>query len=345
MDGPSTQNVTQPAAPSELPIPAARPGLSSWRHLLLYLAIVVPPLVLGSILAHLGHSSSQSAAIEQLPAGTEAVVNWMFFGFIVFISWIMSRIEDRSVFDYGLRLSLSIAPRLIVGALWGVLSMSALIFLLWRMHYLITDGLLLHGFAALHEGLAWGFVFLGVGLAEEFLFRGYMQFILTVCLLQLVRRFAPRNRKPEATAFWIAAVLISFGFGLAHSNNPGESPLGLLCAGLAGLLFAFSLWRTGALWWAIGFHAAWDWAQSFLFGVADSGGVSAGRMLSSHPSGSAIMSGGLTGPEGSLMVLPVMLVIALIIVTTLPRHATRSTGLPWAITGDPVPSAVNSAEG
>jgi hypothetical protein len=313
--------------------------------MLLYLAIVLPPLLLVNILAHLGRSSSKPATIEQLPAGTEAVFQWMFFSFIVFISWVMSRIEDRSVFDYGLHLSRSIALRLIAGALWGVLSMSALIFLLWRTHFLIIDGLLLHGFAAVHEGLAWGFVFLGVGLAEEFLFRGYMQFILTVCLLQLVRHVAPRIRKPEATAFWIAAILISFGFGLAHSSNPGESPIGLLCAGLAGLLFAFSLWRTGALWWAIGFHAAWDWAQSFLFGVADSGGVSAGRLLSSHPSGSTVMSGGLTGPEGSLLVLPIMLLIALIIVTTLPRDATRSTGLPWGITADHMSPAVNSAEG
>ena len=72
-------------------------------------------------------------------------------------------------------------------------------------------------------------------------------------------------------------------------------------------MFAFSLWRTGSLWWAIGLHAAWDWAQSFLFGVADSGGISTHRLLSTHPVGPAWLSGGATGPEGSIFVLLVML--------------------------------------
>jgi uncharacterized protein len=31
-----------------------------------------------------------------------------------------------------------------------------------------------------------------------------------------------------------------------------------------GLLFCLSLRRTGSLWWAVGFHAAWDWGQTLL---------------------------------------------------------------------------------
>jgi len=40
--------------------------------------------------------------------------------------------------------------------------------------------------------------------------------------------------------------------------------IGLVAGGLVGLLFSYSLWRSGSLWWAIGAHASWDWAQSFL---------------------------------------------------------------------------------
>ena len=50
----------------------------------------------------------------------------------------------------------------------------------------------------------------------------------------------------------------------------------------------------------IGFHAVWDWSQSFLFGVADSGNISVGRLLSTHPTGKTIFSGGTDGPEGSI---------------------------------------------
>jgi uncharacterized protein len=200
-----------------------------------------------------------------------------------------------------------------------LLFQSLLVLTLWSTHHLAFDGVLLKPAPALMYGAVWVVAFLGVGFFEEFLFRGYLQFTLTRCLAGLVRYIAPGAPHAEAISFWTAALIISFGFGSLHGTNPGESPIGLLCAGAAGLLFAFTLWRTGSLWWAIGLHAAWDWAQSFLFGVADSGAVSADRLLSSHPAGSLLVSGGATGPEGSIFVLPVMALIALVAAFTLPR--------------------------
>ena len=119
-----------------------------------------------------------------------------------------------------------------------------------------------------------------------------------------------------ALGFWTAALVFSILFGLGHGKNPGESPIGLLSAGLAAMVFCLSLWRTGSLWWAIGFHASWDWAQSFLYGVADSGIMVQHHLLSTHPIGKPILSGGATGPEGSIFILAIMV---LIILFTLPR--------------------------
>ena len=84
------------------------------------------------------------------------------------------------------------------------------------------------------------------------------------------------------------------------------------------MVFCLSLWRTGSLWWAIGFHAAWDWAESFLYGVSDSGTVIQNHLLNTHPLGRPIYSGGLTGPEGSLLVLPILALTAAVILLTLP---------------------------
>jgi membrane protease YdiL (CAAX protease family) len=168
----------------------------------------------------------------------------------------------------------------------------------------LADARLLFGLAALRYAAVWLVGFLLVALFEEYLTRGYLQFTLTRGLVGIYRWL--RAPHAEAFAFWTAALLLSFAFGLSHTANPGESPIGLLSAGLIGLVFCLSLWRTGSLWWAIGFHAAWDWAQSFLFGVADSGGVVQGRLFATHPIGRAILSGGLTGPEGSLYILPIV---------------------------------------
>jgi hypothetical protein len=83
------------------------------------------------------------------------------------------------------------------------------------------------------------------------------------------------------------------------------------------MVFCFSLWRTGSLWWAIGFHAAWDWSQSFLYGVADSGLMIQHHLLATHPVGKPVLSGGATGPEGSIFILVVLGLASAIIVGTL----------------------------
>jgi CAAX protease family protein len=88
----------------------------------------------------------------------------------------------------------------------------------------------------------------------------------------------------------------------AHAQNGGETPLGLLAVGGFGLFFCYTLRVTGNLWLAVGFHASWDWAQSFFYGVPDSGVHTAGHFLNSVATGPAWLSGGSVGPEGSVLV-------------------------------------------
>ena len=157
-----------------------------------------------------------------------------------------------------------------------------------------------------------------VGFFEEYLTRGYLQYTLTRGLAGIYE-WAFKTPHSGALGFWTAAIILSTLFGLGHSKNPGESPIGLLSAGLSAMVFCLSLWRTGSLWWAIGFHAAWDWAQSFLYGVADSGLMAQHHLLATHPVGKPVFSGGTTGPEGSVFVLAILAVVVLIILFTLPR--------------------------
>lgn len=312
-----TQSVEAGATPSLLFGPQ---GLRPFWCLLLYLAILLTPVFLFVLAARLAKAAGAPvqmgapAVLSPIPAISMELFQ---LGMVLFATWIMARIEDRNITDYGLQWRHLSARRLVTGEFWGLLFMSLLIAILVGTHHLVFGGVLLRPLSAIAYGTCWAVNFLLVGLFEESLFRGYLQSVATRCVAGLVRKVMPHLRRPDAAGFWIAAVLISFGFGAVHQANPGESPIGLLCAGLAGLMFAFTLWRTGSLWWAIGFHAAWDWAQSYLFGVADSGTVSAGHLLGTHPTGSILLSGGSTGPEGSLFVLPVMLLIAIVIAVTL----------------------------
>lgn len=245
------------------------------------------------------------------------------------VTWIMSRIERRPYSVYGLSGQRRLAL-FVTGLVLGVICVSLLVLLLSRSGLLIFDARLLHGTAAFRSGALWLAAFFLVGLFEEYLTRGYLLFTLARGLTAIYRRIL-NTRHSAALGFWTAAVLLSFLFGLGHTRNPGESPIGLLSAGLASLVFCLSLWRTGSLWWAIGLHSAWDWSQTFLYGVADSGLMANSRLFATHPVGKPLLSGGATGPEGSIYMLLVLALLVVIILTLLPRSSTATPSATRAI--------------
>jgi hypothetical protein len=62
-------------------------------------------------------------------------------------------------------------------------------------------------------------------------------------------------------------------FGFIHTGNNGENWIGIFAAAFIGFVFCVSVRVTGSAWWAIGCHAAWDWAETYFYGTADSGNV------------------------------------------------------------------------
>jgi membrane protease YdiL (CAAX protease family) len=205
---------------------------------------------------------------------------------------VMARIERRAWGDYGLPLRQAFSKLFWVGAVWGFMGITLLLEILHGLHAFDFGRVVLHGMSVVRYAIFWGVVFLLVGLVEEFVFRGYT-------LFTLVRRLG----------FWPAAALLSIGFGAIHLNNQGEAWTGALAAGLIGFFFCFTLWRTGSLWFAVGFHAAWDWGESFFYSVPDSGVISPGHLLSSSFHGSRWITGGSVGPEGSLVCFLVIAVV------------------------------------
>jgi len=79
------------------------------------------------------------------------------------------------------------------------------------------------------------------------------------------------------------------------------------------MLFCFTIRRTGSLWFALGFHAAWDWAETYFYGTPDSGLLGVGRLLNSSVGGPDWLTGASAGPEGSVIGLLVLLACAVLI--------------------------------
>ncbi len=206
---------------------------------------------------------------------------------------IMALIERRPLLAYGYQ-GKERAVRFISGLVWGFVALSALVLALWTAGLLAFDGVQLHGAAVWKYALGWAVLFLVVAIFEESTLRGYLQFTLT-----------------RGIGFWWGALLLSFLFGFSHGTNPGETPVGLFGAAAVGLVFCLSLWYTGSLWWALGCHASWDWAESYFYGTSDSGLKAQGHLFGEHPTGQLLWSGGTTGPEGSLLVLVLLAIMAL----------------------------------
>jgi uncharacterized protein len=296
-------------------------GLRAGWSLLVFVALMAAFLKgIGSIF-HLLHLASPGTT-EAISPTVAYIAESLPLVATLFVTWIMSKIERRPNSVYGLGGQRKL-PHFLAGLAWGVTCLSLLVFTLWKTGLLIIDSRLLFGAQALRYGAIWFLGFLLVGMLEEYLTRGYIQYTLGRGLAGIYQR-AFKTRHSAALGFWTAALIFSILFGLGHGTNPGESPIGLLSAGLAAMVFCLSLWRTGSLWWAIGFHASWDWAQSFLYGVADSGTMVQHHLLATHPVGKPLLSGGSTGPEGSLFIIAILRLISLIIIFTLPR--TRNNG-------------------
>ena len=317
-----------PPAPSMHRLFFGDDGLRAGWSVLLYFVLMMLLGFVGAPLVARFHLIPQPSDLSKTPSG-QAEISWsaqaageaLEFALVVVPALLMSLLERRPLARYGITAK-RMLPDFFSGLFWGFVSLSALVGALLLTHGMAFDGVLLHGSTALVYALKWGLVFLLVGLFEEFFFRGYLQYTVSRGIAGIVRTMDAGYRDSHAIGFWVAATLFSvLFFMLVHTGNGGETAAGIVAVGLAGLVFVFSLWRTGSLWWAIGMHTAWDWAQSYFYGTADSGTVSQGRLLATHPTGPKLLSGGTDGPEGSILVIPTLLLLMLVIHLTLPRRA------------------------
>ncbi len=205
---------------------------------------------------------------------------------------VLGRVEKRPWGVYGLPGRQAFGKLFWVGALWGFASITLLLGVMYGLRVFDVGHLAMHGARVVKFAAFWAGMFLLVGFFEEFLLRGYSQFTLT-----------------RAIGFWPSAVLLSCTFGLIHLANAGEQWMGLLAAAAIGFFFCLTLRRTGGLWFAVGFHAAWDWGETFFYSVPDSGTIFPGHLLQSSFHGPRWLTGGIVGPEGSVLCFVVIGVV------------------------------------
>jgi uncharacterized protein len=138
-------------------------------------------------------------------------------------------------------------------------------------------------------------------LGEEVVFRGY-----------------PFQRLIETMGPFLATLVLSVLFGLAHALNPDSSRLSIMIAIFAGWLLSAAYLRTRALWLSWGWHFAWNASMGLLFGLPVSGITRFSPVIQSNTIGPLWITGGEYGPEASMVTVVVML-IGLIVIFQITR--------------------------
>lgn len=201
-----------------------------------------------------------------------------------FAAWLMSRFEGRRFGEYGLPGRAAFGKLFWQGALFGLIEISTVLGVIAALGGYRFGEVAIHGSDVWRWAILWTVVFLAVGFYEEFAFRGYIQFTLA-----------------QGVGFWPAAIVLSLVFGVMHATNPGESWVGLAGVVVSGLFWCLTLRRTGSLWFAVGMHASFDFAETFLYSVPDSGMIFPGHLSNATLHGPTWLTGGTAGPEASVL--------------------------------------------
>jgi len=220
---------------------------------------------------------------------------------------VMSRFEGRRVGEYGLPVRRAFGKLFWQGAFFGLIEISTVLGVIAALGGYRFGEVAIHGSILWRWAILWAVVFLAVGFYEEFAFRGYIQFTLA-----------------QGVGFWPAAFVLSLIFGVMHSRNPGESWVGLAGVVVSGLFWCLTLRRTGSLWFAVGMHASFDFGETFLYSVPDSGMIFPGHLSNATLHGPAWLTGGTAGPEASVSEFVILGIFFLVFPRLFPAKAQAS---------------------
>ena len=222
-------------------------GSAVWTCILAYLLILAGQII--------GELVMLVSGAYKTDLGLTAGLYFSFIGiwFVLFLNGLIKK--NRPLFKaYGTGCKGNNALNLLIGYLIGIGMNGAAILMAW-----------LHGDIRMYfdkfELIPFVILFIAVfvqSAAEEMVCRGFIY-------QRVLRTY--RNK------FWLAVLINSVFFGLIHLGNDGISALAVVDLVVTGLLFSAMVYYFDSLWMAMAAHAGWNFTQSILAGLPNSGNV------------------------------------------------------------------------
>jgi membrane protease YdiL (CAAX protease family) len=196
--------------------------------------------------------------------------------------------ERRRLDSYGLPFDRAFCLQTFEGALAAVVLVGAVGLAMIALGGMQIRGMADEAGALAVSALAWFGATACAGLAEELFFRAY--FLQTLW---------------KGIGFWPAAILIAFVFAADHYfYKTGENIWDVITLVSLSLFMSFTVLRTGTLWFAAGFHSAFNFMQLFVIGTPNGARFPVGRLFDAQFRGPAWLTGGVLGTEASLLMYP-----------------------------------------
>jgi membrane protease YdiL (CAAX protease family) len=227
---------------------------SGWRFALFLLSFIFFGILVGGAVIGL----ASAAGIEFAPGTLRYILVNSSISLVLALAlgWLWGKsLEDLPFRALGAHFTKNWFKDLIWGLIFGAFSIALAIGIAVGFGGLSFEFNRAYGSAAILLTLGVTMAVFAVAAAfEEALFRGY-----------ILQTFA------RAQLAWLAIVLTSVFFALAHYNNPNATAFSVLNTALAGLWLGVAYLKTRNLWFPFGVHLMWNWMQGAFFGVEVSG--------------------------------------------------------------------------
>ncbi len=142
----------------------------------------------------------------------------------------------------------------------------------------------------------------------------FVKFTMGAFLEELLFRLIVFRLTEEWLGSWWALATQVVLFGVAHIANDNATVLtGLCVAVVGGLVYTAAFMYTHRIWFALGIHAGWNYFQSGIFGMPNSGSAYEGVLLP-KVTGPRWLTGGDFGIEASVLGVGLCLIVGIVYV-------------------------------
>ena len=253
-----------------------------WRGLIFYAAatwVIYPPLerLIGLFKFPPGLTAANIAIYETATFVTALILTGLF-----------ALYEHRRIDSYGMPVERALKRPTWEGVLAGIAMAGAVATGMLALGGMQVKGLATAQGPVLLSALFWLCANICIGIAEEAFYRGYF--------LQALWK---------SIGFWPGATVVALAFTADHYfYKPGENIWDVITLMSLSLLMSYSVLKTGTLWFAVGFHIAFDYMQLFVIGTPNGSQLPVGRLLDVSFNGPWWLTGGVLGTEASFLMYP-----------------------------------------